>query len=501
MTPSFLVFAPVLVPMAAALGAMALARHLVAQRILAIVGSGLTFLLAIVLVMEVDKHHILSVTAGMWKAPYGIAFTVDRLGAIMTCVSCLIAFAVSIYSWKDISDELIRKYFVPFFFFLLMGVNGAYLTGDLFNLYVWFEVLLCSSFVLLVLGGEKNQLRGSLKYVVINLLSSSFFLAGIALLYGKIGSLNMADIAQKLIQHPEVSLVNTSGVLLLVAFGLKAGIFPLFFWLPASYHTPPSSISALFAGLLTKVGIYSMIRANTLFLSANYNAFEFLLMGLGIATMITGVLGAAAQQGIRRILSFHIVSQIGYILVAASLMTLSGLASAIFYLVHHIVVKSNLFLLAGVIRRVCHSDRLPDIGGLLKSQPVLAATFFIPAFSLAGLPPLSGFWAKLGVLKASMESEHWLLAAAVLSVGFLTLYSMTKIWLGAFWKDAPKVPSDVSTQESRVESMMLLPCILLSLITVTIGCLGWPLYEYAERAAVQCLHPEMYIQAVLGEMP
>ena len=260
--------------------------------------------------------------------------------------------AVAVYSLGSIDAGREAHGYHPLFHVLLMGVSMAFLTGDLFNLYVAFEVMLMASFVLLALGGERAQLEGAVKYVTLNLLSSAVFLAAVGVLYGVAGTLNMADLALAVQRGTAPGLVTTLACLFLVAFGIKAAVFPLFFWLPASYHTPPVAVSALFAGLLTKVGVYALVRAFTLVFTGDTALTHGLILAVAVLTMVTGVLGAAAQFEFRRVLSFHIVSQIGYMVLGLGLFTPLALAGTVFYLIHHIVVKTNLFLVGGIVKRL-----------------------------------------------------------------------------------------------------------------------------------------------------
>ena len=473
-------------------------RSLVLQRAGGIIFSSLTFALSLYLVYVVDQAEFVVIQVGDWQAPFGISLVADRFSAIMVAVSSFMGAAVALYALAEIDEARLKKFFFPLYLILLFGVNGAFLTGDLFNLYVWFEIMLIASFVLISMGGEKGELEGGLKYVCLNLLSSVMFLAGAGIIYGKTGTLNMADLAYNLSVAEDVNWVISSSMLLLVSFGLKAGIFPFFFWLPASYHTPPSAVSAVFAGLLTKVGVYALFRSYTLMFVPIFPEVQPLILVLAILTMVTGVFGAASHFDMRRILSFHIVSQIGYMVLGLAFMTPLALAAAIFYLVHHIIVKTNLFLVSGVVIRLKGSCGLAKVGGLCKSAPWLAFLFFIPAFSLGGIPPLSGFWAKFALVKSGIEIESWWSVAAALLVGVLTLYSMTKIWGEAFWKQQPEgvgagpLPNPVGRL-----SYMVAPIAVLAISTVAIGLFGEPLFNYAERAAAQLLSPHEYISAVL----
>jgi multicomponent Na+:H+ antiporter subunit D len=431
---------PILIPLGGAALALVFYRFTSVQRALALAGSVALLAAGAALLSSVLRGGIQSVQMGGWQAPFGITLVADVFSAIMVLVTGIVAVAVVIYSFATIGASRESYFYYPLLLLLLTGVCGSFLTGDLFNLYVWFEVMLIASFVLLALGGEPDQMRGALKYVAINLVSSAFFLSSVGILYGLTGTLNMADLAVKIAASEHRGIMTTVAVLFLVTFGVKAAMFPLFFWLPDSYHTPPVAVSAVFAGLLTKVGVYALIRVFTLIFVDQPAFTHALILVLSALTMITGVLGAMAQGEFRRILSFHIISQIGYMTMGLGLFTVAGLAGAIFYIVHHIIVKTNLFLVSGVVCRVAGSFELARLGGVSTRAPVLALLFAIPAFSLAGIPPLSGFIAKFALVQASLSVEQFLVAAVALLVGLLTLYSMTKIWNGAFWGMSQRQP-------------------------------------------------------------
>ncbi|MEZ4385975.1 MAG: proton-conducting transporter membrane subunit, partial [Candidatus Krumholzibacteriia bacterium] len=303
-------------------------------------------------------------------------------------------------------------------------------------------------------------------------------------------------------QHPD--LVAAVAGLFLVSFSLKAGLFPLYFWLPSSYHTPPVAVSAIFAGLLTKVGVYALIRMFTL-VFVGVGGSHLLLLVMATVTMIVGVLGAVSQYQVRRILSFHIISQIGYMVVGLGLLASPdpdvrrlGLVAAVFYVAHHIIVKTNLFLIGGVMRRLLGTEELREMGGLYHGRPWLAALFLVPALSLAGIPPLSGFWAKLAVFRASLLAEAWWVVAAAILAGMLTLMSMVKIWNEAFWKAAPAAPDPARPASPRPLALLVVPAVGLALITILIGLFpGW-LFGLADRAATELLDPTPYLDAVNG---
>lgn len=492
---------PVVVPLVTAALMLLVGRRGSLQQLLGLISTALQVVMAVALLQAVSTQGIVVAHFGGWPARYGITFVADTLSALMVLLSAIIAAATFVYSLWNIDPERRTYGFYPLMQILLMGANGAFLTGDLFNLYVWFEVLLIASFVLLVLGNERSQMEGALKYVTLNLISSMLFLTAIGILYGSVSALNMADIVTKL-PGLASSMTGAVAVLLLVAFGIKAAVFPLFFWLPDSYHTPPATVIALFAGLLTKVGIYSMMRIFTLFFHANVTQDQVLFLVIAGLTMIVGVLGAVAQNEVRRVLAFHSVSQMGYIVMGFALFTSASLAAAIFFMLHHSIVKSNLFLISGVIHRRGGSTRLSQVGGLIRSAPLLAGLFLVTSLSLAGIPPLSGFWAKLGLVQAGLKIEtpgSFSIVAVSLAVSVLTLISMIKIWNEAFWKPCPESVASPPQPASLTENTLTYgPIIFLTALTVFVGLAPESLLVLVQDAADQLLNRGDYVRAVLG---
>lgn len=485
---------PVAIPLVTAAATALAWNHRPVQRVLSGAGAALMLLAALALLWQVQAEGIQAIRFGNWAPPFGVVFVADRLGAAMVAITGIMALAAWVFGLADIRAREARAGFHPLFHGMLAGVNGAFLTGDIFNLYVWFEVMLITAMGLLVIGRTRAQLDGVLKYAVLNLLSTLFFLAAVALLYGVTGTLNMADLALLLPRaEPSVAL-SVSALLLLCGFGIKAGYFPLFFWLPASYHTASVTVSAVFAGLLTKVGVYACFRVFTLVFSVEHNGVREILAVMAAGTMVFGVFGAAVQWDVRRILAFHIVSQIGYMLLGLALATPLALAGGIFYVVHHIIVKANLFFIAGAIHRAGGSFDVRRSGGLLRRSPLLAVLFLVPALSLGGIPPLSGFWAKFMVVDAALKDAAFWLAGAALFTGLLTLYSMTKIWTEAFWKE-PVLPR---AQARAVPPPMLAAIGALAALTVLIGLHAEPFIRFAQAAAAELAEPRAYIAAVLG---
>lgn len=492
---------PILIPLVTAAISFLAFRSRRAQRRLGLAGTGGLLAASLWLLFRVWREGIQAGQMGGWPAPFGITLVADLFSAIMVAVTGIIGFAVTVYSLSSLEEGHESFHYYPLVNILLMGVCGAFLTGDIFNLYVWFEVMLIASFVLLALGGERRQMSGALKYVALNLVASALFLSAVGILYGLTGTLNMADLALKLERREAPGLLLAVAMLLMVAFGVKAAVFPLFFWLPASYHTPPVAVSALFAGLLTKVGVYALIRVFTLLFVQDTGFTHRLILVLAALTMLTGVMGAMVQSEFRRILSFHIISQIGYMIMGLGLFTLAGLAGSIFYIVHHIIVKTNLFLVSGLAHRLRGSFELDQLGGLYLKHPGVAVLFLVPALSLAGVPPLSGFFAKLALVQAGLARDQFIIVAVALFVGLLTLYSMTKIWTEAFWKPARTANSTTLCHDrsspKRLRAMVV-PITGLAVITVMIGLGVGPLMAVSTRAAEQLLNRSAYIQAVMG---
>ncbi|HWK97062.1 MAG TPA: Na+/H+ antiporter subunit D [Pseudolabrys sp.] len=501
MSAHFLLTLPIVFPLAGVAICALLWNRPGAQRLVSLGASAGLFAAALFLLYATFDGTVLTTQFGSWAAPFGISFVADMLAAAMVTITGLMAVAVGVYGLAGDAPRREQALYHPLYQGLLLGVTGAFLTGDIFNLYVWFEIMLISSFGLLASGGGRAQLDAGVKYVTLNLIATTFFLMTVAFLYGLTGTLNMADLARTLPKVENQGLVTTLAILFLVTFGAKAAVFPMFYWLPAAYHTAAAPIVAIFAALLTKVGVYAIIRTFTLLFDGDAGYTGPIVATVAILTMVTGVLGAAAHFDVRRILSFHIISQIGYMLFGIAIATPLAVAGSILYVIHHIVVKANLFLIAGVIRAAGGSFALKEVGGLYRSLPWLGVLFLIPALSLAGLPPLSGFWSKFTVIKASLDAGHIALAASGLVVGLLTLYSMIKIWNEAFWKAAPeesRVALAVWRADGRARLLMLTPIVSLAAVTLTIGLFAEPFVDYSMRAAAQLLDKSVYIDAVFG---
>jgi multicomponent Na+:H+ antiporter subunit D len=498
----------VMVPLLGAASALILGRHPRMQRVVALVALTVVLVIGAVLLVIVDGESTLVMEVGGWSAPFGIVLVVDRLSALMVVVSAAVMLAVLIFSvgqgLADGDDEAPVSIYYPTYLILATGVFTAFIAGDLFNLYVGFEILL-------TLGGTEARIRAGVTYIVVSLLSSALFLASIAMIYGAVGTVNIAQISVRMAEVP-VDVQIILHTMLLVAFGIKAAVFPLSFWLPDSYPTAPAPVTAVFAGLLTKVGVYAIIRTETIiFPGPELNPF---LMVVALLTMVVGALGAVAQADIKRLLSFTLVSHIGYMILGVALGTVAGTSAAIFYVVHHIIVQTTLFLAAGLIERKGGSTSINELGGLLKASPLIAALFFIPALNLGGIPPFSGFIGKLALFEASAEQGtglSYLLIGAGAFVSLLTLYALMRVWNMAFWRpdadvadydspmlhnvsEAPNAP--VLQQTRSTPALMVAATGAMVVVSVALTVFAGPLFALSSRAGENLEGPRSYVESV-----
>jgi multicomponent Na+:H+ antiporter subunit D len=496
----------VVLPLLAAALSVLVGRFRPAQRALGLTTLGALVGISIAILVRVDRHGTVAVQAGDWPAPIGITLVADRLSALMLVTASIVLLAVLVYAIGQPGVERNHVGFQSVYLVLAAGVAAAFLTGDLFNLFVSIEMMLTASYVLMTLGGQLDQVRSGMTYVVISLVASVLFLLALAFTYASTGTVNLADLTGRIAELPD-GMRAALAALLLVVFGIKAALFPLYFWLPDSYPTAPAAVTAIFAGLLTKVGVYAIIRTQTLLFPESSRPQTLILVVAGL-TMVVGILGAIAQEDLKRIFSFYIVSQIGYIVMALGLFTVAGLAGAVYAIVHHIVLKTALFLAGGLVEQTAGTSRLSTLGGLARTSPVVAVLFLLPALSLAGIPPFSGFVAKFGIFDATAREHQWPILAVGLLVGLLTVFSIFKVWISVFWSPAHRSPvparsadvdpATVATTPANGPSMMLGPTAVLATATLVIGLAAGPLYALSERAAADLLDRTGYLQAVLG---
>lgn len=500
MSPAVLLALPVLLPLAGAAATLIMRRHVRVQMWLTILTLSLVLVVAVTLMVLIDTGGQLVLQIGSWTPRLGIVLVGDRLSALMLVVSSTVTLAVLLYSTAQSVSENGEKtpmaIYHPTYLVLVAGVSNAFVTGDLFNLYVSFEILLAASYVLLTLGGSASRIRAATTYVIVSLLSSVVFLVGLVAVYSAVGTVNLAELAIRL-EGIEPATRQAIELLLLVAFGIKAAIFPLSAWLPDSYPTAPAPVTAVFAGLLTKVGIYAIIRLETLLFPASH-LNDLLLAAAGLS-LVVGILGAVAQTDLKRVLSFTLVSHMGYMLFGIAMGTRLAIASTIFYVAHHIIVQSSLFLAAGLIEARGGTTNLARLGGLAKATPVVAVLFFVPAMNLAGIPPMSGFLGKVGLIEAGIQVDTpgtWILVVASVLTSLLTLYAIAKIWNRAFWQEPPEPLPDHDRPMPRI---MLGATGALVGVSLLLTLFAGPLMHYADHAARAIMDRSPYVSSVLGD--
>ena len=532
MTVDFAQLAPlaVIIPFLGAALSLLLLRRNALQRTVAIGSLVLTLAVEALILGTTWNLGPQAVHLGGWEAPWGIVMVVDQLSSLMLVVSTVVSLAVLVYaSGQGVADgdeEGPISIFHPSFLILVAGVSNAFLAGDLFNLYVGFEILLTASYVLMTMGGTVQRIRTGVTYVVVSVISSVLFLITIAMIYAATGTINMADLSVKLEGLP-VGTQMQLHLMLLIAFGIKAAVFPLSFWLPDSYPTASAPVTAVFAGLLTKVGVYSIIRTETVLFPGE--RLDDLLMWVALLTMVVGILGALAQIDIKRMLSFTLISHIGYMIFGVAVGTQEALSATVYYVAHHIVIQTSLFLVAGLIERRGGSTNVDRLAGMAKISPLLALLYLVPALNLGGIPPFSGFLGKTGLLQAGVDQGDGLayaLVAGSVAVSLLTLLALIRVWNRVFLR-APEdaeypdpillapVPAGsrflltsgaVDDQAGRFagkgDVRLMSPSMLggasaLVAAGVALTVFAGPLFQLADNAAENLVRPERYVEAVL----
>ncbi|MCV6602241.1 MAG: Na+/H+ antiporter subunit D [Cohaesibacter sp.] len=507
-TPSdWLIISPIIITILAGSLMVMLRARPASHAYIATISMALVVACELLLLQNVLQNGPQSMTMGRWMPPFGISFTVDAMGALLAAISGIVALAVCIYSSLDINQTGRRLGFYPFLMLLMTGVSGSFLTGDIFNLYVWFEVMLISSFGLIILGGEKAQIDGALKYAILNLMATTLFLVATGLLYGVVGTLNMADIALKVRLLPPEAPMATIGALYFVAFAMKAAAFPVNFWLPASYHTPRIVVSAVFAGLLTKVGVYALIRTLVMILPESRDQLSDIMVVVAGATMLVGTLGALAQNDVRRILGYLVIAGIGSMLAGVAIGTGPAIMGSILYAVHSILVMTALYLALGVLIRMSGGKyKLSELGGGYKASSLLSLLFLILVFAVSGLPPFSGFWPKFVLVEAALGEGHTWLTVIILVSGLLTSIAMGRVWAHSFWRGGP-----IGTEDGRdaapltglvgtVRARAFIPISALTVFVVLMGVMPTPFFGMAQQGSYSLLSPQAYTKAVFGEV-
>ncbi|MBZ9534625.1 Na+/H+ antiporter subunit D [Cytobacillus oceanisediminis] len=488
-----IVILPIILPIVFAMIMVIFRDKVMLHRVLSLVAIGSVFVVTVILIGQIKHAGIQSVQLGGWEAPFGVSMVADMFAAILVLVTSIVSFCCLLYAFHSIGEQREKYYFYPLFLILVTGVNGSFFTGDIFNLFVCFEVMLVASYVLISLGGTRVQLRESIKYILINIISSFLFLVAIAYLYAITGTLNFAHLSVRIAEVGQDGLMTTVAILFLVVFSLKAGLF-LFFWLPGSYSAPPTAISAIFAALLTKVGMYAIIRVFTLIFYHEVQITHLLIGILAAITMTLGAIGAVAYRDIYKVMTYNVVIGVGFILAGLATYTTVGLTGSIYYFIHDMVIKALIFLLGGTIIHLTGTSKLDDMNGLIRLHPQLGWMFFIAALSLSGIPPLSGFLGKIFITQGTFTSEYYWLGAFGLISSLFVLYSIMKVFMSVFWGY-----TDLTLeQEKGTTKGLMLPIALLTFLTIALGLGTEGIHQYVDTAVEGLMNPHYYIEAILG---
>lgn len=488
-----LVVLPLIIPIMAGVILVFLRPYIRLQRVISLLTMIGVSGLSIYMLDVIQTDGIIRLDFGGWKPPFGILFVGDSFAMLLVLTASIVTAVCLIYAFSSIGEKHEKMFFYPFVLFLIAGVNGSFLTGDLFNLFVCFELMLLASYALVTLGGEKVQLKESIKYVVINVLASWFFLVALAYLYGTLGTLNMAHISERVAEAGQDPLLTTISIVFLLVFSLKAGLL-LFFWLPGSYSVPPTAVAALFGALLTKVGIYALFRMFTLIFYHEPSITHQLIGIMAGVTIILGCMGALAYKDIRLIVSYNVVIAVGFILIGLAIATQTAIEGSIYYIIHDMIAKALLFLLAGAMIKMTGVTKFDQMSGLIRNSPVFGWMFFIVTCSLAGIPPLSGFVGKILVGQSAVESGSYVLLTLAFFSSIVVLYSLLRIFLNAIFGETIISKED----EVPLKKGLLIPVVLLGFGTISLGLGAEVLADYVSNAAYTLTNPAVYIEAVLG---
>lgn len=492
---SNMVVLPMIVPIITGVLLVFLRDYVKLQRVVSIVTMAFITGLAVLMLYIVQQDGILKIDFSGWLPPFGILFVADTFALILVLTASLVTMICLLYAFATIGERHEKMYFYPFVLFLIAGVNGSFLTGDIFNLFVCFEVMLLASYALVALGGEKFQLRESLKYVLINVVASWMFLVALAFLYGTVKSLNMAHIAQLVAAAGQDPILTTVSIFFMIVFAVKAGLL-LFFWLPGSYSVPPTAVQALFAALLTKVGIYALIRTFTLMFPHNQDVTHWLIGTMAGITIVAGCMGAMAGKDVRTIATYNVLIGVGFILIGLATGTEQGYAGAIYYLVHDMLAKALLFLIIGTMVCVTGEIVVKNMNGLIRNYPLFGWLYFVVMCALAGIPPLSGFLGKVLIGQGAIEGQNYVLLAIGIGSSIIVLYSLLRIFLASFFGET------TVSEEDRIPipKLAMTSFVLLAICIVGVGVGAESLAPYVENAAKVLADPSIYIDAVLANM-
>lgn len=492
---SNIIVLPMIVPIMTAIFLVFLRDYIKLQRIISFITMLFVVGVTALMLYVVQTEGIMKLDFSGWLPPYGILFVADSFALILVLTASIVTTICLLYAFATIGERHEKMFFYPFVLFLIAGVNGSFLTGDIFNLFVCFEVMLLASYVLVALGGEKFQLRESLKYVLINVVASWLFLVALAFLYGTLKTLNMAHIAQRVAEVGQDPILTTVSILFLIVFALKAGLL-LFFWLPGSYSVPPTVVQALFAALLTKVGIYALFRTFTLMFPFNQDVTHLLIGIMAGVTIIAGCMGALSGRDVRTIATYNVMIGVGFILIGLASGTEIGFAGAIYYLVHDMLAKALLFLLIGTMVYLTGETIVKNMSGLIRNYPLFGWLYFIVMCALAGIPPLSGFIGKVLIGQGAIAGENYVLLTLGFASSVIVLYSLLRIFLASFFGE-----TIISEDHKKpIPTLAFVSFVSLAIFIIGIGLVAEGVAPFVEDAARTLADPSIYIEAILGEL-
>lgn len=483
---------PLIMPIITAIFLVFLRDYIILQRIVSLVTMVFVVVVSIILLQEVQLEGILKIDFSGWAPPFGILFVADSFALLLVITANIVTAICLIYAFSTIGERHERMFFYPFVMFLIAGVNGSFLTGDIFNLFVCFEVMLLASYVLISLGGEKFQLREALKYVLINVVASWMFLVALAYLYGTVKTLNMAHIGQRVAEVGQDPVLTVVSILFLLVFGLKAGLL-LFFWLPGSYSVPPTAVQALFAALLTKVGIYALFRTFTLMFPLNPDVTHSIIGFMAGATIIAGCMGALSGKDVRTIASYNVIIGVGFILIGLAVGTEEAMVGAVYYLIHDMLAKALLFLIIGMMVYLTGEIVVKNMNGLIRIYPLFGWLYFMVMCALAGIPPLSGFIGKVLIGQGAITQGNFVLLALGFASSVIVLYSLLRIMLASFFGE-----TTIREEDKRpIPRGAMVSFVLLAICIIALGVGAEGIAVYVEDAAHTLVNPSVYIEAIL----
>jgi multicomponent K+:H+ antiporter subunit D len=500
-----LLIAPILLPsLVAPFLVLALRRYPDRQRAVSILATLALFGISLALFVQAGDGVVRPYLLGAWPAPFGIVLVVDRLSATMVLLTSVLALAVVFYASKGWDER--GRHFHPLFHFQLMGINGAFLTGDVFNLFVFFEVMLISSYGLLLHGGGARRLEAGIQYVAINLIGSTLFLFAVGVIYAVTGTLNMADLAAKAasVAPGDGALLRAGAILLFLVFAIKASLVPLHWWLPTAYSAAPAPAAALFA-IMTKVGAYCIIRIYTLIFGVDGGAAASIavpwIVPAALATLVIGAIGVLGARSLVDLVCFAVVWSMGSLLAALGLFDVKGITAALYYTLHSTLIAGGLFLVVDLIgaRRGACGDRLVPCPPMAQAS-LVGGVFFLAAIAMAGLPPLSGFVGKIMILDATrgQDAAVWIWSILLIS-SLVVIIGFSRAGTTLFWK-AEAVSNAPVIDEPGIERRggPIAAAAVLVLATGLLAVFAGPVTARLEATALQVLDREAYVRAVLG---